>query len=52
MKNGEYEITWLNCRTGETVKETVTVTDGSYVINGKPDEHDWAISAEYIRIGS
>jgi len=49
MKNGEYEVTWLNCRTGEyTESFTVNITDGKYKIPKKPGDGDWVITVEYI----
>jgi len=49
MKNGEYEVTWLNCRTGEyTESFTVNITDGKYKIPSKPGDGDWTIIVEYV----
>ena len=49
MQNGEYEIKWYNPRTceyDETLTETVKITDGTYTIEGKPDQEDWVIVAK------
>ncbi len=44
MANGEYTVRWMNCRTGGyTAAETVTVTDGTWQIPGKPDSGDCAL---------
>ena len=49
MKNGEYELRWLNCRTGEYSDAfTVNVTDGTYTLPAKPDAGDWAVSVRFI----
>ncbi len=48
MKNGEYKLTWLNCRTGEKKTENITVSNTIYNIPGKPDTGDWALAAQYI----
>ncbi len=48
MKNGKYKLTWLNCRTGKSTTEQITVTNGKHVISGKPDTEDWALSAQYV----
>ncbi len=49
MANGEYKVTWFNCRTGEYAESfTVSVTDGTYTIPAKPDAGDWAISVVFI----
>ncbi len=48
MKNGKYKLTWLNCRTGKSTTEQITVTNGKYIISGKPDTKDWALSAQYV----
>lgn len=48
MKNGEYTVRWMNCRTGQyTQTETITVTDGTYQIPGKPDSGDYALAVEF-----
>lgn len=45
MANGEYEVQWFNCITGEYGEVfTVTVTDGTYTLPAKPDAGDWVIS--------
>ena len=45
MANGEYEVQWFNCITGEYGEAfTVTVTDGTYTLPAKPDAGDWVIS--------
>jgi hypothetical protein len=47
MANGEYEVQWFNCITGEYGESfTVTVTDGTYTLPAKPDAGDWAISVK------
>ena len=49
MQKGEYEIKWYNPRTceyDETLTETVKITDGTYTIEGKPDQEDWVIVAK------
>ncbi|MBP3377261.1 MAG: DUF4038 domain-containing protein, partial [Clostridia bacterium] len=49
MKNGDYTVTWFNCRTGKYEDPfTVTVTDGTYRIPKKPGDGDWVITVEYI----
>ncbi len=50
MANGEYEVQWFNCITGEYGEAfTVTVTDGVYQIPAKPDVGDWVISVKKIK---
>ncbi len=47
MANGEYEVQWFNCITGEYGEAfTVTVTDGTYTLPAKPDAGDWVISVK------
>ena len=47
MQNGEYEVRWFNCITGEYGESfTVTVTDGVYQLPEKPDTGDWVISVK------
>lgn len=47
MTNGEYEVQWFNCITGEYGEVfTVTVTDGTYTLPAKPDAGDWVISVK------
>lgn len=47
MANGEYEVQWFNCITGEYGEVfTVTVTDGTYTLPAKPDAGDWVISVK------
>jgi hypothetical protein len=47
MANGEYEVQWFNCITGESGEAfTVTVTDGTYTLPAKPDAGDWVISVK------
>ncbi len=47
MVNGEYEVRWFNCITGEYGEAfTVTVTDGTYQLPEKPDTGDWVISVK------
>ena len=49
MENADYEVRWMNCRTGEmTDPEIVTITDGRYVIPGKADAGDWAIAVKLL----
>ncbi len=49
MANGEYEVKWFNCRSGEYSESfKITVTDGTYTLPAKPDSGDWAISAVFI----
>ncbi len=49
MKNGEYEVKWFNCQTGEYAEPyTITVTDGTYKIPARPGEGDWAVAVRYI----
>lgn len=49
MENADYEIRWMNCRTGEWLDaETVSITDGTYKIPQKPDSGDWALYAKLI----
>lgn len=49
MENAQYEIRWMNCRTGEwTDAEIVTIEKGIYKIPGKPDSGDWAVYAKLI----
>ncbi len=49
MKNGDYEVTWFNCRTGEyEAPMTVTVTDGTYKLPARPADGDWAISVRFV----
>ncbi len=49
MENGDYEVTWFNCQTGEYAEPfTVTVTDGTYKIPARPGEGDWAISVKLV----
>lgn len=47
MQNGVYEVTWLNCRTGETISKEITVEDNTYTVEGKGDDGDWAIAVKY-----
>lgn len=50
MANGEYEVRWFNCSTGEYGEAfTVTVTDGTYTLPAKPDAGDWVISVEHVK---
>ena len=50
MANGEYEVQWFNCITGEYGEVfTVTVTDGTYTLPAKPDAGDWVISVEKLK---
>ena len=47
MANGEYEVQWFSCITGEYGDAfTVTVTDGTYTLPAKPDAGDWVISVK------
>ena len=47
MANGDYEVQWFNCITGEYGESfTVTVTDGVYQLPAKPDAGDWVISVK------
>lgn len=47
MANGEYEVQWFNCITGEYCEAfTVMVTDGTYTLPAKPDAGDWVISVK------
>ena len=47
MANGEYEVQWFNCITGEYGEAfTATVTDGTYTLPAKPDAGDWVISVK------
>ena len=47
MANGEYEVQWFNCITGEYGEAfTVTVADGTYTLPTKPDAGDWVISVK------
>jgi hypothetical protein len=47
MANGEYEVQWFSCITGEYGEAfTVTVTDGTYTLPAKPDAGDWMISVK------
>ncbi len=49
MEKADYEIRWMNCRTGEwTDAKIVTITNGVYKIPCKPDSGDWAIYAKLI----
>ena len=47
MKNGTYEVTWLNCRTGKSTTSTVNITNNSYKIPSKGDSGDWAIAVKF-----
>ena len=47
MMNGAYELVWFNCRTAETITETVTVEDGTFTIPNKPDSYDWVIALRF-----
>ena len=50
MANGEYEVQWFNCITGEYGEAfTVAVTDGTYTLPAKPDAGDWVISVEKLK---
>ena len=50
MANGEYEVQWFNCITGEYGEAfTVSVTDGVYQLPEKPDTGDWVISVEKLK---
>ena len=50
MANGEYEVRWFNCITGEYGDAfTVTITDGVYQLPEKPDTGDWVISVEKLK---
>ncbi len=47
MANGEYEVQWFNCQTGEYGESfTVNITDGTYTLPAKPDAGDWVIAVE------
>ena len=48
MKNGQYKVTWFNCRTGASKISTINIKNKTYKIPPKPDELDWAIAVEYI----
>ncbi len=49
MANGEYEVKWFNCQSGEYSESfKVTVTDGTYKLPAKPNSGDWAIAVEFI----
>ncbi len=49
MANGEYEVVWMNCRTGEyTELPNVTVTDGTYDLPPRPGDEDWVIAVKKV----
>ena len=47
MKDGAYEMTWFNCRTGDRTVETVNVSGGTYDLKNKPDRSDWVVVMQY-----
>lgn len=50
MANGEYEVRWFNCQTGEfTEAFKITVTDATYTLPAKPDSGDWVIAVELVK---
>ena len=47
MKNGSYELVWLNCRTGESTVEQIVVENSTLTIPDKPDANDWVIAVRH-----
>ena len=47
MRNGIYDLVWLNCRTGESTTEQIVVGNSTLTIPDKPDANDWVIAVRY-----